>query len=138
MLAAVGSIATLALLWLATDRSPMSTSDAKALGGVLFEARGWLTGTSAILFSFGSTAYSWVLVRGRMIPALLGWLGILGSLLLVAILPLQLVGLVTGPFTQWVWLPMAAYEIPLGFWLLIRGVAAPTLRIAASPKRMMP
>jgi hypothetical protein len=27
-----------------------------------------------------------------------------------------------GPVTQLMWLPMAAFEIPLGLWLLIKGV----------------
>jgi len=33
---------------------------------------------------------------------------------------------VVGPITSLMWLPMLAFEVPLGLWLLTRGVAAPT------------
>ena len=40
-------------------------------------------------------------------------------------LPLQLAGWLRGPITSLMWLPMAAFEVPLGLWLLVRGVAPP-------------
>ena len=86
---------------------------------------------AATLFAVGSTLFSWLLLRGRMISAVLAWLGVVASVLLVALLPLQLVGALTGPVTQFMWLPMAAFEIPLGLWLLIKGVAAPAVRQAS-------
>jgi hypothetical protein len=46
-------------------------------------------------------------------------------------LPLQLAGFLAGPVTQFMWLPMAAFEIPLGLWLLIKGVAMPVRRQSA-------
>ena len=57
----------------------------------------------------------------------LAWLGVVASVLLVVGLPLQLAGLLTGPVTQLLWIPMAAFEIPLGFWLLIKGVRTPVV-----------
>ncbi len=54
-------------------------------------------GESAIYFSVGSLLFSWLLLRGRMIPVVLAWLGVLASALLVVILPLQLAGLFGGP-----------------------------------------
>jgi len=30
-----------------------------------------------------------------------------------------------GSVIQFMWLPMAAFEIPLGLWLLIKGAAVP-------------
>jgi hypothetical protein len=62
------------------------------------------------------------LLKGRLIPLALAWLGVAASLLLVLALPLQLVGLLTGAAARAVWVPMAAFEIPLGIWLLVRGV----------------
>jgi hypothetical protein len=59
----------------------------------------------------------------------LAWLGVVASALLVVSLPLQLVGVLRGLFTQLMWLPMAAFEIPVGFWLLVKGVPTP-----ATPK----
>jgi hypothetical protein len=57
-----------------------------------------------------------------MIPMPLAWLGVAASLLLVGVLPLQLAGLLHGWITSFVWIPMLAYEGPLGFWLMIKGV----------------
>jgi len=81
-----------------------------------------------VLFAVGSTLFSYLLLRGRMIPVALAWLGVVGSALAVAILPLQLAGLITGPITQVVWIPVALFEITLAFWLIIKGVAAPISR----------
>jgi len=77
---------------------------------------------SATYFAVGSTLFCWLLLRGRMIPAALAWLGLVASIILVVFLPLQLAGLVSGVITQIVWLPMAAFEIPVGIWLLVKGV----------------
>jgi hypothetical protein len=57
-------------------------------------------GEAAIFFAVGSLLFSWLLLRGRMIPVPLAWLGVLASVLLVVILPLQLAGLFDGP-TNW-------------------------------------
>jgi hypothetical protein len=35
---------------------------------------------------------------------------------------------VSGPITKIMWLPMAAFEIPLGLWLLVKGAAMPARR----------
>jgi hypothetical protein len=85
----------------------------------------------AIFFAVGSTLFAWLLLRGRMIPVALGWLGVLASLLLVVILPLQRAGLFGGP-TSWassvtwlIWLPALVFEIALALWLLLKGVATP-------------
>jgi hypothetical protein len=83
---------------------------------------------AAIFFAVGSTLFCWLLLRGRMIPVPLAWLGVIASALLVVILPLQLAGLFGGPMawsgavTWLVWLPMLAFEVVLALWLLIKGV----------------
>jgi len=41
------------------------------------------------------------------------------------VLPLEFVDLFPGRWIWYVWLPLAAYEIPLALWLLIKGAAAP-------------
>ena len=92
-----------------------------------------LPGTSvplaAIFFAVGSTAFCFLLLRGRMIPTALAWLGLLSSALLVVTVPLQLAGFSTGPvsgYTQW--LPSLLFQLVLAPWLLIKGVASPTTR----------
>lgn len=44
------------------------------------------------------------------------------SVILVVELPLDLVDVVRGPLTNWVWLPMFFFEVPLGVWLMARAV----------------
>jgi uncharacterized protein DUF4386 len=128
MLAAIAPLASLGLLWLATSAAGPDAPDrgaAAALGAYLFVVRGWNTLVGASLFAVGSTLFSWLLLRGRRIPAPLAWLGVVASALLVVGLPLQLAGFIAGPKTQLLWIPMAAFEIPLGFWLLVKGVPPP-------------
>jgi len=89
---------------------------------------------AAIFFAVGSTLFAWLLLRGRMIPAALAWLGVLASLLLVALLPMQRAGLLGGSFswastiTWLMWLPMFVFEVVLTLWLLTKGVALPAAR----------
>ena len=124
---------TLGLLWLATSTGPAAPDvpSAIALAAYLLRVGTWETTTAALLFAVGSTVFSYLLLRGRMIPVALAWLGVVGSALAVAILPLQLAGLITGPITQLVWIPVAVFEITLAFWLIIKGVAAPIPRQSA-------
>lgn len=87
---------------------------------------------SAIFFAVGSLIFSWLLLRGRMIPVALAWLGVLASVLWVVGLPLQLIGVLPDSVTWFIYLPMAAFEIPFALWLIIKGVAISTLN-AATP-----
>lgn len=118
---AVSIPATLGLLQLATAAGPQAPNSAatQALAGFVLDQTPLVP---AIFFAVGSTCFSWLLLRGRMIPVALAWLGVVASILLVVALPLQLAGVLHGPVTQLMWLPMAAFEIPLGAWLLVRGV----------------
>lgn len=80
---------------------------------------------TATFFAVGSLLFSILFLRGRLIPSPLAWLGVAASVLLVVELPLQLAGFVHGPITRLVWLPMLAFEVPLGVLLLVKGVRAP-------------
>jgi Domain of unknown function (DUF4386) len=124
---------TLGLLWLATTTGPTAPDvpSANALAAYLFKVGTWETATAAVLFAVGSTLFSYLLLRGRMIPVALAWLGVFGSALPVVILPLQLAGFVTSSIIQLVWIPVAVFEITLAFWLIIKGVADPARRQAA-------
>lgn len=117
---------TLGLVWLATatDTTSLDAGATSALAAYFLKMEGSF-GASATLFAVGSTCFSWLLLRGRMVPAAMAWLGVLASLLLVVSLPLQLAGLLRGPVTQYVWLPMLLFEVPLAIWLMVKGVAAP-------------
>ena len=80
---------------------------------------------TATFFAVGSLCFSWLFLRGRMIPAWLARLGLGASALLVACLPLEAAGFLRGPITSAQWLPMLVFEVWLGAVLLVKGVAAP-------------
>jgi hypothetical protein len=116
--------AMLTLFWLATasGADAPQTAAAHALAGYLLRDDVALPAT---FFAVGSTAFAYLLLRGRLIPVQLAWLGVAASALLVVALPLRYAGWLHGPVTYLMWLPMLAFEVPLGLWLLTRGVAAP-------------
>ena len=82
---------------------------------------------AATLFAIGSTCFCWLLLRGHMLPRALAWTGVVASIVLVVALPLQLGGLLRAPLTMAIWMPMLAFEVPAGLWLLVKGV--PTSRL---------
>jgi hypothetical protein len=118
-------------VWLATaagENAP-DPAAANALAAFLLKLPDWMLG--ATFFAVGSLLFSCLLLRGRMIPVPLAWLGVLASILAVVIPPLELVGILRGPITQLVWLPMITFEILFGLWLIIKGVAMPPRRQSA-------
>jgi len=116
---AVSLTSTLGLLGLAANAGAAPDVAAQTLGAFLLDDSPLIAAT---FFACGSTLFAWLLLRGRMIPIGLAWLGIAASVLLAVGLPLQLGGLLQGPATRLIWFPMLAFEVPLGLWLLIKGV----------------
>lgn len=125
VIAAANLPKTLALLWLVTAGASAGAPDAattNALGAFLLIPVGSSV-VCATFFAVGSTFFSVLFLRGRMIPPALAWLGLIASLLLVLTLPVQLAGFLTGPVTWYVWMPMLVFEVTLAFWLIVKGVA---------------
>jgi hypothetical protein len=114
--------ATLGLLWLASDAAA-HTAGSDVLAGFLMKVKTWNVTLSAIFFAVGSSLFCWLLLRGRMIPPALAWLGVIGSVLLVAGLPLQLAAVLDRRAAMLMWIPIAVFEITVALWFLIRGVA---------------
>ena len=114
-------------LWLATTGSA-APDPANALSAFLFQLPSWNTTVSASFFAVGSLVFSWLLLRGRIVPVALAWVGLLASVVVVAGLPLELAGILEGSITELMWLPMLAFEVPLGVWLLVKGDALPSGR----------
>ena len=91
-------------------------------------------GHGEIYFAVGSAVFCWLLLSGRMIPVALAWLGVIASVLLVALLPLQIAGFFGGPrnwsspVTWAVWLPLLVFELAFAVWLITKGVAMPAQR----------
>jgi hypothetical protein len=118
--------ATLGLLWLATAAGAHAPDAAAAgvLGMLLLEVGARNTIVAATFFAVGSTLFSYLFLRGRVVPVPLAWLGIVASALLVVGLPAQLAGFLAGPAGLFMWLPALVFEVTLAVWLLIKGVAA--------------
>jgi len=131
VIAAVSAVRTLQLLSVAMASTGAAAPDAaavQAFGGLLLKQGGLGLPISATCFAVGSTLYSYLFLRARSIPVALAWLGVLASVLLVVALPLQLTGFLHGQLTYFVWIPMAVFEVTLGLWLIIKGVAMPPRR----------
>lgn len=110
---------TLALLWLAKLSGDAADTAATHLLAAYLMRSG--VAFIATFFAVGSACFAYLLMRGRMIPTILAWIGVVASLLLVICLPLQLAGVLSGPATNYVWIPMIFFEVPLGVWWLIKG-----------------
>ena len=122
---------SLGLLWLATTTgADVSDAGARNLLAAFLYGQSSNPITSGTFFAVGSLLFSWLLLRGRMIPVWLAWLGVIASVLLVIGLPLRLAGVLSSSQAGFLWLPMAAFEIPLALWFLFKGVAPPRGRAA--------
>jgi hypothetical protein len=111
-----------------TGTDTAATAAAHTLAGYLLRDDVALPAT---FFAVGSTLFSWLLLRGRMIPIPLAWLGVFASVLLVVCLPPIFAGFLHGPIVMLMWLPMLVFEVALALWLLTKGVAGPTRTQAA-------
>jgi len=121
-----GLPASLGLLKLATSAAAPDAPDpaaASALGEYLSSTGGGGALVSSILFAAGSTLFCWLFLRARSIPAWLARLGVAASLLLLIALPARLAGVLSGPASGYVWMPMLVFELVFAFWLMARGVA---------------
>jgi hypothetical protein len=126
----IGSERTLDLLWLAapTRSAALDTGVAQGLGALFLRPAGF--GPSAFFFALGSTIFAWLLLRGRMVPTAIAWLGLVASVLVAVVSPLQLAGFFGqvdsfSTVTRLMWFPMLVFEVTLASWLIIKGVAAP-------------
>ena len=124
----VGVLTTAGALAVATSLAGGRASDVgswTAIGGMLLEVPRWSVPVSATFFAVGSTVFCYLLLRGRMVPIALAWLGVFASVLLVVLLPLRLSGYVDDPRMMLMWAPMGVFEVVLAVWFLAKGVRAP-------------
>lgn len=117
------SLGLLKLATIATAPGSVDPAAAQTLGGYLLSVGDGGALVCSILFAAGSTLFCYLFFRARSIPAVLAWLGVCASVLLLVALPAQLGGLLEGPATGYVWMPMLLFEVAFAFWLMIKGVA---------------
>jgi hypothetical protein len=121
---AVSLQVTTATLWLATTANRPDPATLGALGAYLFKLP-WSSDIPATFFAVGSTIFASLLLRGRIVPVWLAWLGVAASILVLVLLPLKLVGLVGSPITDAMWLPMLVFEVTFALYLIVKGAKVP-------------
>lgn len=131
VLGAVAVLALSGLLWLGTEirMGGQNSAAALVLAGLLQEIRGWGFSIAATFFGVGSTVFSCLLLRGRLVPVPFAWFGVVASVLIAAVLPVHLIGLLGGLAGLLVWIPMLIFEVALGFFLIIKGVGTPSTTV---------
>ncbi|HEX4639232.1 MAG TPA: DUF4386 domain-containing protein [Chthoniobacterales bacterium] len=113
-------LALVALAHLAKDALAQESS-VTAVATLLLKAQTWSTPIAATMFAIGSAIFCALFLRSRLIPTWMAKLGFIASVLLIVAEPLEAVGLTKGFFAAIVWLPMLAFEVPFGVWLLRSG-----------------
>ena len=110
-------------IWLVTASGASAPDPAAsaALGAMLVQVPDTMA-IGASFFALASTVFSYLLLRGRLVPAWLAWIGLAGSVLVLVLLPLELARVLPSLIAQVMWLPLLFFEVPLGFWLMIKGV----------------
>jgi Domain of unknown function (DUF4386) len=93
-------------------------------GSSILEFVAWNTATSfdALIFTIGSTLFFFVFVRSVSIPRVLGWLGLMASILAFAACATHLVQPNFPALSAVPWIPMLLAELSTGTWLLFRSV----------------
>ena len=124
-------MATMILITSMTIASIVSKGDTAyaqpmiAIAEVIYQVEGSTGFLAALCFALGSTIYCYLFLRGRSIPTWLAWLGLISSIILVALLPLRIAGILDGLVVTIMWLPMLLFELIFSVWLLTKGVEQP-------------
>lgn len=132
---AVPAIALVALIYVATKSEGAIPDESirNVIAGLLLRAQDLCIPVGAIMFAIGSAIYCALFLRGRLGPRRLMKLGLIASILLIVIEPLAAAGLIRNFLSAIVWLPMLAFEVPFGIWLLTTGAKVPEEAVATVP-----
>ncbi len=79
-------------------------------------------GLDEFCFVVGGFLFAYLFLAGRLIPRWLAWIGVITIGLQVICVPLQIAGMIPGSIVTWLWIAILPYEIPLAFWLILKGV----------------
>lgn len=130
--AAIGAIYVLPPLAMLAVARTAGALESETLFELLSSVREGAMTISATCFALGSALFSYLFLRARSIPAVLAWLGLAASLVLLVALPVQLT-LGAGAMTAWMlWVPMLVFEVALALWLLFRGINPPDSRATST------
>lgn len=79
-------------------------------------------GFSEFCFVVGGFLFAYLLLRGRLSPRWLAWIGVITIGVQLICVPLNIATIVPGRIVNWLWFPILLYEVPLGIWLIARGI----------------
>jgi hypothetical protein len=125
----IATVNSLVILRLLSGAAYLKTFDANQLHSLVmlaYNTQGLGMSVGFILLGLGSAVFAYLLLQSRYVPKAFALLGIFASLLLVlgslAIIVFPGLGVIGMSYMM----PMALYEVGLGFWLLIKGIKAPS------------
>lgn len=112
----------LELMKLATASNPSCVNSAEclAIAGEIFNRPDDLFGQ--FCFVVGGFLFAYLFLAGRLIPRWLAWTGVITIGLQLMCVPLYVATILPGRVVNWLWFPILLYEVPLGLWLIFRGV----------------
>ncbi len=130
---ALTHLAAVALLGGADHLLAFDTTPLRALVYRFFRVPGAGYHLGQLFLGLGSTMFAYLWFKSRYIPRGLAACGILSSLVVAivesAIMVFPTLAAVVKPTY---WAPLFIFEIALGFWLLVKGVQAPTVELRPS------
>jgi hypothetical protein len=103
----------------------MSNAASYPVAAALLDAGDGSTRLAASFFAVGSTLFSYLLLRGRIVPWPLAALGFLGSLVISFGIPAQMAAYLSGSVVDLMFIPVAGFEILVALWLIFKGAAMP-------------
>jgi hypothetical protein len=77
---------------------------------------------SEFCFVVGGFIFAYLFLHGRLIPRWLAWIGVAAVGAQMICVPLHIASFIPGSIVDRLWMLIMVYEIPLGLWLIIRGV----------------
>jgi hypothetical protein len=129
-IATVNSLVVLRLLSGAAYLKAFDPNQLHSMVMLAYHTQGLGMSVGFILLGLGSAVFACLLLRSRYVPKGLAVLGVFSSLLLalgsLAIIVFPGLSVIGMSYMM----PMGLYEVSLGFWLLIKGINAPTARMA--------
>ncbi len=73
-------------------------------------------------FVVGGFLFAYLFLVGRLIPRWMAWTGVITIGLQLICVPLYVAAFLPGNVVNWLWFPILLYEVPLGIWLIGKGV----------------
>lgn len=120
---AVHDMINFAITPIAHDYVAASGAEAVALeavGGALILLAKWGVTVGYTFFALGILVYSVIVILSRAVPRVLGWLGVVASVLALGTW-LPRIDNTLDPIAMALFVPMMLWELVFGIWLIVRG-----------------